>query len=90
MLAACENVTCKISGLGTFLHRNDADHIADQVKTALRLFGPERCLFGSNYPIEKLWTPFQDLWKATLSAVPKKHRDTVFTETAVRVYRLNE
>ena len=88
-LAACENVVCKLSGLGTFIHKNDPDHIADQVSVALSLFGPDRCLFGSNYPIEKIWTPFDDLWTATENAVPKKHRKAVFSETAARVYRLN-
>lgn len=88
-LAKCDNVVCKISGLGTFIRRNDPEHIADQVKTALRLFGPERCMFGSNYPIEKLWTPYQDLWEATRNAVPKKHHQAVFSETAARIYRLD-
>ena len=87
-LADCPNVGCKLSGLGTFIHRNDPTHIADQVKTALKLFGPERCLYGSNYPIEKLWTSYADLFAAFLKAVPKTHHQTVFNETASRVYRL--
>ncbi|MFK7763264.1 MAG: amidohydrolase [Roseobacter sp.] len=88
-LADCENVLCKLSGLGTFIHKNDPKHIKDQVQTALKLFGPERCLFGSNYPIEKLWTPYADLWDAYQSAVPKAQKSLVFKETAARVYRLN-
>lgn len=87
-LAACPNVVCKISGLGTFLQANDPAHIADQAATALRLFGPERCLFGSNFPIEKLWTSFEALWDATRAAVPEEHHAQVFGATAARVYRL--
>ena len=87
-LAACKNVACKLSGLGTFIHKNDPEHIKDQVKTALKLFGPDRCLFGSNYPIEKLWTSYSDLWAAYQDAVPKAHRNQVFTKTAARIYRL--
>jgi len=87
-LAACDNVVCKLSGLGTFKHKNDAKHIADQVKVALDLFGAERCMFGSNFPIEKLWTTFPKLLKAHQDAVPKKHQASVFTETAARIYRL--
>lgn len=87
-LAACDNVMCKLSGLGTFLHRVDTDHIKDQVKTALKLFGPERCLYGSNYPIEKLWTSYADLWAACRAAVPKAHHTQVFHETAARIYGL--
>ncbi|MEM8837798.1 MAG: amidohydrolase family protein [Pseudomonadota bacterium] len=87
-LAACENVVCKISGLGTFKRELDPTHIKDQVTTALKLFGPERCLFGSNFPIEKIWTPFHDLFEAVKAAVPKKHHQSVFTETAARIYRV--
>lgn len=88
-LADCPNVVCKLSGLGTFIHRNDPEHITDQVKTALKLFGPERCMFGSNYPIEKLWTSYADLFAAYMDAVPKSHRNAVFAGTAARVYGLN-
>ena len=87
-LAECPNVVCKLSGLGTFLHKNDAAHIADQVSVALNLFGADRCLFGSNYPIEKLWTSYHALLSAHVKAVPKQHRKAVFSETAARVYRL--
>lgn len=88
-LADCPNVMCKLSGLGTFVHKNDAKHIKDQVTTALGLFGADRCLFGSNFPIEKLWTSYGDLLDAHRAAVPKKHHKSVFQETADRVYRLN-
>ena len=87
-LAACPNVVCKLSGLGTFKHKNDAKHIADQAKVALGLFGAERCIFGSNFPIEKLWTSYAKLFGAHLDAIPKKHHNTVFSETAARVYRI--
>jgi len=88
-LAACPNVVCKLSGLGTFTHKLDAKSIKEQISTALDLFGPERCLFGSNFPIESLWTTYPKLFKAYRKAVPEEHHDTVFHETAARVYRLN-
>ncbi len=87
-LAACANVVCKLSGLGTFPRALDRAHVAEQCATALQLFGPDRCLFGSNYPIEKLWTPYAALWAATRDAVPEQHHAAVFQETAARVYRL--
>ena len=36
-------------------------HIAAVVHETIDIFGPERCLFGSNFPIEKLWTGYSDL-----------------------------
>ena len=68
-LAACPNVVCKLSGLGTFIHRNDPAHIAGIVAEALAIFGADRCLFGSNFPIEKLWTNYRALVDAYLDAV---------------------
>ena len=51
LLAQCPNVYAKLSGLGTFLHKNDPAHIQDVVTRTVDLFGADRCLFGSNYPM---------------------------------------
>jgi predicted TIM-barrel fold metal-dependent hydrolase len=78
----------KLSGLGTFLRRNDAAHVAMVARETLALFGPDRCLFGSNFPIEKLWTSYAELYAAHQAAVPVEDRAAVFSSTAKRVYRL--
>ena len=57
-LAAQPNVVSKTSALGTFIHRNDPAHIAAVTRETVAIFGAERCLFGSNFPIEKLWTTY--------------------------------
>lgn len=88
MLAARPNVVSKLSGLGTFLRRNDAGHVAMVVRETLTLFGAGRCLFGSNFPIEKLWTTYAGLLDAHRAAVPDGDRAAVFSSTAKRVYRL--
>jgi len=89
-LGACPNIVCKLSGLGTFIHRNDPAHIAGIVTDSLSIFGPDRCLFGSNFPIEKLWTDYRMLVDAYLDAVKSnpRHRDAIMRDTAMRVYRL--
>jgi predicted TIM-barrel fold metal-dependent hydrolase len=92
-LAACPNVVSKLSGLGTFLHRNDAAHVADVVSETASIFGAQRCLFGSNFPIEKLWTSYRDLIGAfnTAAARLSAHdRAAIFADTAKKVYRLNK
>ncbi len=88
LLAARPNIFSKLSGLGTFLRRNDSAHVAMVVAETLRLFGADRCLFGSNFPIEKLWTDYASLMAAFRAAVPAGDHPTVFTATARRVYRL--
>ncbi len=90
-LADCPNVVTKLSAFGTFIHRNDPDFIADMVTTTESMFGAERCLFGSNFPIEKLWTTYADLVAAFRDAakgLSRKKRDAIFNDTAARVYRL--
>jgi len=90
-LAKNPNVVSKLSGLGTFIHRNDAAHVADVLRRTVEIFGAERCLFGSNFPIEKLWTSYRSLVGAYLAAAAPLGADqcgAIFRTTAMRVYRL--
>ena len=90
-LAEQPNVVVKLSGLGTFVHRVDPPLIAAIVGDALRLFGSERCMFGSNFPVEKIWTEFGPLvatYTAALAPYPEADRTNVLRDTATRVYRL--
>jgi predicted TIM-barrel fold metal-dependent hydrolase len=90
-LAARPNVVSKLSAFGTFIHRNDATHIAGILRDTVAIFGADRCLFGSNFPIEKLWTSYRALLDAFLDAASGLDggvRAAIFEETAVRVYRL--
>jgi predicted TIM-barrel fold metal-dependent hydrolase len=90
-LAARPNVVCKLSGQGTFLHRVDADLIKLVTATAIELFGSRRCVFGTNLPVEKIWTDPAVLlgtWFSVLSTYPQEVRQDVLANTARRVYRL--
>jgi predicted TIM-barrel fold metal-dependent hydrolase len=90
-LAAWANVTAKLSGLGTFLHRNDPEHVAAVVRGTVHIFGPGRCLFGSNFPIEKLWTSYAALlaaYRDAASSLAPKEQQAILHDTAMRVYRI--
>lgn len=90
-LAACENATSKLSAFGTFIHRNDPDFIAEMLHSTVEIFGAERCLFGSNFPIEKIWTAYGPLIQAFKNAAASLSEDqqrAIFHDTAERVYRL--
>ncbi len=92
LLAAQSNVVAKLSGLGTFIHRNDPKHIAKIVGDTVALFGPTRCLFGSNFPVEKIWTEYRPLIDAFRSAVAgfsEAEQRAILHDTAARVYRLD-
>lgn len=90
-LADCPNVVTKLSAPGAFIHRIDADLIATTVIDSEKLFGSDRCMFGSNFPIEKLWTSYFELFQAfqnATAALSKKKRAAIFNDTAARIYRL--
>jgi predicted TIM-barrel fold metal-dependent hydrolase len=56
------------------------------------VFGAERCLFGSNFPVEKLWTSYADLITAYRSAIEPLGEHVAraaLHDTEARIYRLN-
>jgi len=90
-LAECPNVVTKLSAFGTFIHRNDPAFIHDMVIETEQIFGANRCMFGSNFPIEKLWTSYADLlgaFRKAAAKMSKSARGALFNDTAERVYRL--
>jgi predicted TIM-barrel fold metal-dependent hydrolase len=91
-LAAGPNTVSKLSALGTFIHKNDPQHIAAIVRETVGIFGAERCLFGSNFPVEKLWTAYAPLvaaFRAAVEPLGAKAERAALHDTAVRVYRLD-
>jgi len=92
-LARHPNANVKLSGQGTFVHRVDPSLIADVTRTVLEAFGSERAMFGTNFPIESIWTDFSslvDAWLGVLAEYPDEVRQDVLGRTARRVYRLAE
>jgi predicted TIM-barrel fold metal-dependent hydrolase len=96
ILANEPNVCAKLSGFGTFIHRNDAHHIERLIQATVNTFGAQRCLWGSNFPIEKLWTDYASLITAhrrgvnrlDVGATAEATARAIFYDTASRVYRL--
>ena len=93
-LAALPNVVCKISGLVT-----EADHERWQptdlepfIIVALETFGEERILFGGDWPVVLLASPFH-LWYETLEALtarlPLPARRKLWAENALRCYQIH-
>lgn len=63
-LAAAENVSCKVSGLGMGDHMWTTDSMRPWVDSCLETFGAGRCLFGSNWPVDRLYGSYD----ATIAA----------------------
>jgi predicted TIM-barrel fold metal-dependent hydrolase len=90
-LANERNTVVKLSGFGTFIRRNDPAHIHWLISETVRLFGANRCLYGSNFPIEKLWTSYGaliDAHRQGAGRLSEAEQNAIFHDTACRVYRL--
>ncbi|MGN9912870.1 amidohydrolase family protein [Phytohabitans sp. LJ34] len=90
-LAEQPNVVVKLTGQGTFVHRVDQPLIDLVTATCLELFGSARCMWGSNFPVEKIWTelpPLVSAWKRALRPYTSDAQEDVFSRTARRVYGL--
>jgi predicted TIM-barrel fold metal-dependent hydrolase len=90
-LAACPNVNVKLSGLGTFVHACRADVMGPIVRESVAMFGAERCFYGSNFPIEKLWIDYDTLYRtfrSTIAHLDESEQAAILHDTAARLYRL--
>jgi predicted TIM-barrel fold metal-dependent hydrolase len=103
-LALRPNVVCKIGGLGMRFWGFGFDEKPDRpsyielaevwgpyVETAIELFGPDRCMMESNFPVDSRSCDFASLWNA-MKLIVKNYSSAeklaLFSGTANRVYRL--
>jgi L-fuconolactonase len=103
-IAKRPNVTVKVGGLGMAMGWFDfyqrpsppssqtlADAFKPWVEPCIELFGPERCMFESNFPVDKITSGYGVLWNAfkrLASAASAAEKAALFSGTARRVYRL--
>lgn len=90
-LAACDNVTMKLSGFGMFDPSWDAVRIAPHVELLLDRFGCDRCMWGSNFPVDRRWKTFSGVVAdvtTALGGLSADERASVLSGTATRVYQL--
>jgi L-fuconolactonase len=87
------NMFCKLSGMVTeadWRQWKPAD-LKPYVETALEAFGPERCMFGSDWPVCELAASYEQVFAAlneTVGALSESEKHMILGETARRFYRL--
>jgi L-fuconolactonase len=90
-LAAAPNVTCKVSGLLTELPLDGSrDDVARAIGVLFDLFGPDRLLWGSDWPVITLagdYTAWFELVREAVAAKESSAVRAVMGDNAVRVYR---
>jgi L-fuconolactonase len=88
-LAECANVCCKLSGMVTEASWKDwtPGDLRPYLSRVLEWFGPERCMFGSDWPVCLLASDYARVFSTMRAIVGES--DEVFGATATRVYRLS-
>lgn len=103
--ARCDNVVLKVGGIGMEHYfgmgwydlpepppsEEVAAWWADRVHFAIDAFGPNRCLFESNYPVDRQTLPYTVLWNAFQILADRYDADerrALFHDTAARAYRI--
>jgi L-fuconolactonase len=69
-----------------------ADYWRPSLETCIALFGPDRCMFESNFPVEKLgigWAALWNAFKRIAAGASAAEKQALFSGTAGRVYRLD-
>ena len=103
-IAECANVHAKLGGLampdnGFGWDKNDNPPSSDEFEEAqhpyylhaIECFGPDRCMFESNFPVDRLSVSYQVLWnglKKIVTDFSEDEKDHLFYGTASRVYRV--
>ena len=90
-LATCENVAAKISGLGMCDHQWTSASIRPFVLDVIEAFGVDRCMFGSNFPVDSLFSDYQTVWNAydaITSDFSDSERAMLFHDNAEKFYRI--
>lgn len=92
-LAAFPNVHVKISGLSMFTYGSSFAQLRQSIRDTIQIFGIERTIYGSNFPLEKLWISYADLmaaYKKILSEYPAAAQRAVFHDNGAAFYRLGK
>lgn len=90
--ARCPNIRVKISGLWSLDRQWRPEIIGEPVRFVIGLFGPDRCLWASNLPVEKLMCPVDRQignLEEVLDGYTESEKDMIFRTTAIRTYSMD-
>ncbi len=92
-LAQAPNVAVKISGLGQPGQPWTVAANSEVVLDTIRIFGTQRCMFASNFPVDSLVASYKtifDGFATIVAAFSPSQQSALFHDNAVRIYRLTQ
>jgi predicted TIM-barrel fold metal-dependent hydrolase len=90
-MAVFPNLHVKISGPGMFTNGVTFLHARQWIRDVIQIFGVERTVYGSNFPLEKLHASYADffaVYRTVMSEYTEDEQRKVFHDNAARFYRL--
>jgi predicted TIM-barrel fold metal-dependent hydrolase len=91
-LAGAPNVTCKISGLGMTDPNFTPGSLQRWIDTPLEIFGADRCVLGSNWPVDRLYSSYDAImaiYRERIAALfDEGDQHKVLSDNAARLYKL--
>lgn len=90
-LAAFPNVHVKLSGLGMYSQGITLPQARQVIRDAIQIFGIERTIYGSNFPLEKLHMSYADffgIYRTVLAEYTEAEQRAVLHDNAAKFYRL--
>ena len=92
IFAAAPNARVKISGIGQPGTPWTLEANGPIVRETIRIFGVDRCMFASNFPVDGVCADFDtifDGFKAAVADLSEGDRRKLFRDNALRTYRIN-
>jgi predicted TIM-barrel fold metal-dependent hydrolase len=92
-LAEAPSARCKISGLGMCDNDWTVDSIRPWFESCLETFGVERCVLGSNWPVDKMFSTYNaviDAYAEIVSSLSRDEQVALFSGNADRVFNLGD
>jgi L-fuconolactonase len=92
LAAVGADVVCKLSGLAMPFESMAAGVLGPWLDFAIEVFGVDRCMFASNFPVDATYGSFDDLYSTfaeVTAGLDDQSRDALFAGTAARIYRLS-
>lgn len=89
-MAEAPNTACKISGLGMADQRWTVDSLRPWVLGCIDAFGVERCMFATNWPVDRLFSSYPDLinaYREIVADFTAEEQRKLFVDNARRWYR---
>lgn len=90
-IAEAPNVMCKISGLGMNRAGWTIESLAPWVEHCIQTFGPERCMFGSNWPVDRLYASYDSYvtaYRSLIEGYSQREQSLMLTGVADHVYSI--